>query len=591
MFKSIKYPLFFSFIIVALLVMSVIVLTGTSAIRKVAVDQTFSHLESTTKLAKDDFTSALLAKSPGIKIQNMAKKASKLTGARVTVVDLSGKVVADSDTDFLKLGRLENHRTRKEIIASEKKGIGKSIRYSATIGKDFVYVAVPIKDKNKIVGFLRFSVPSNYASSIVTKVYKSSLFAFCIAIFVSVLLSLYFSKYFSDPIIRISSIAKKIANGEFPKILFKKSLYEMGELEDSVEKMSQNLKETFNSLFEERKRADSILSGMTEGVLAVDGSGYVILVNPASEKLFQITSNEALGKTVRQAIKNNEIADIIEKAIATGEKEKKELSIISPADAVFEAQLDTIRDNEGDIIGVVCVLYDITELRKLENYRKDFVANVSHELKTPLTSIKNYVETLLNGAIDDKENNISFLKKIEKNANNLEYLINDILDISKLENKKDKIAFAKLNAKDLVLKAFDLLSGKGAKKDIKFSIDCGDDLYILGIEDYAYRALLNVLDNAINYTEPGGSVSVKCSKERDSLKLSVSDSGIGISKEDLGRIFERFYRVDKARSRDAGGTGLGLSIVKHIMNLHEGLVEVESVEGKGSVFTLVFKSA
>jgi two-component system phosphate regulon sensor histidine kinase PhoR len=240
-------------------------------------------------------------------------------------------------------------------------------------------------------------------------------------------------------------------------------------------------------------------------------------------------------------------------------------------------------------LGAVCVLYDITEIRKLENYRSEFVANVSHELKTPLTAIRSFVETLLGGAIDDKERNVEFLQKIEKHAVNLSQLIDDILEISRLESKTEIGPFDTVSLNRIVLRVIDIVTEKAKKKQIQIKFASpGREPMIMGIEDHLYRAVLNLLDNAVNYTPEGGMVTITCEIEGNNLLLKVADTGIGIPTEHLPRIFERFYRVDKARSRDLGGTGLGLAIVKHVMTLHHGTVSVESEEGKGTVFTLIF---
>lgn len=363
-------------------------------------------------------------------------------------------------------------------------------------------------------------------------------------------------------------------------------------LEEKEKQASKSLLDNLVRLSFEQGRVSAILSSMSEGVLAVDQHGRIILANPAIERMFGMIELDVLGKTVREAILNNDITEfIIDEALKYSQFIEREIEIITPIKGTFTAHASPIKDKDGNILGVVCVLHDITELRKLERHRSEFVANVSHELKTPLTAIRSYVETLVLGGINDKENNVKFLEKIDKHAKNLSSLIDDILEISRLESGKELGPFAQINLSEIVEHAVETVSEKAKKKGIKLGHSCkGQNFTIKGIEDHVYRAILNLLENAVNYTDPNGSVSISCIEENGCIKISVSDTGIGIGEGHLPRLFERFYRTDAARSRELGGTGLGLAIVKHVMNIHNGMVSVESELGKGSTFTLVFAS-
>ncbi|HTY12764.1 MAG TPA: ATP-binding protein, partial [Candidatus Omnitrophota bacterium] len=293
-----------------------------------------------------------------------------------------------------------------------------------------------------------------------------------------------------------------------------------------------------------------------------------------------------------EAIKNNEISDLIDASLRSGDKVEREIDIITPISGSFIAIASPIRDESGRVLGAVCVLHDTTETKKLMQYRSEFVANVSHELKTPLTAIRNYVETLLGGAIDDRENNRDFLGKIDKHALNLSALIDDLLEISKLESRKELGPYVKVDIEKVIGRALETVQEKARKKDIAIEKHCAaGEAFVSGLEDHLYRAVLNLIDNAVNYTGEGGRIEIGCAKNDDKVEISVADNGIGIAEEHLPRIFERFYRVDKARSRDLGGTGLGLAIVKHVANIHNGSVTVESAEGKGSRFIITLPAA
>lgn len=352
-------------------------------------------------------------------------------------------------------------------------------------------------------------------------------------------------------------------------------------LKSNPEKSAKNI-----SLPEAQLKA--ILQSMREGVIAINEKRRIILLNSAVEKIFGIKEQEVLGLTIREAVRNNAISDIAENTLVECGTLEEEINIFLPKEYSFMAQASPIFGLNSSVLGAVCVLYDMTNIKRLEKLRSEFVANVSHELKTPLTAILSSTETLLAGAINDQEHNMEFLGKIKKHAQNLSALIDDILQLSKLEAKKESARFGEISLKNIILKAIETVSQKAEGKDIQinFSKD-NQDLHISGIEEYIYRALLNILDNAINYSPKGSYVAISTIKRDDKIEISISDKGIGMPKDAIPHIFERFYRVDSGRSKDLGGTGLGLSIVKHIVDLHKGTIHVNSELGRGSAFTII----
>jgi two-component system phosphate regulon sensor histidine kinase PhoR len=382
--------------------------------------------------------------------------------------------------------------------------------------------------------------------------------------------------------------SKKISEGKFPQTIMRKSWFEMGALESSIEAMSREIFDLFNNVIREQGSSNAVFSGLKEGVIVLGSDGRIAAANPAVEKIFGIRSGEICKKTVLEALRNNEISAIVERSVSQGKEIEEEISIVAPVGASFSVYAGPIRDKEGNVIGGICVLHDITKLKKLENYRSEFVANVSHELKTPLTAIKNYSETLINGGLEDRENSKAFLLKIEKHADSLSALIDDILEISRLESGRNPGERKDINVNDIINRSVEMVLDKAGKKGINIEVKCEKGIRIKSFEDYLSRAVSNLIDNAINYSGQGGSIRVECLRNDNNIEISVSDNGIGIPKESLERIFERFYRVDPARSRETGGTGLGLSIVKHIMELNGGRVKVESRVGTGSKFTLIF---
>ncbi len=328
---------------------------------------------------------------------------------------------------------------------------------------------------------------------------------------------------------------------------------------------------------------EQILYGMNDGVLVVDSAGVIVYANPAVSSILGIPHDEITGKRPLEAIRLVELTELIEEVKKSRAPLEREMKIVFPAEKVVLGLASTTDD------GVAVVLRDISEVKYLENLRSEFVANVSHELKTPLTAIKSYTETLLQGAVDDPKANRQFLQKIEKNVGNLSALIDDILEISRLEARRGIAPFETVHLEEEVDRAIETLSSKIRDKKIEV-VKQGEPeaCEIQGEPTHIYRALLNLLDNAVKYSNPGGKIEIACKTNGKTLELSVKDYGAGIAAEHHPRIFERFYRVDKARSRELGGTGLGLSIVKHIMDIHGGSITLESAAGRGAKFTLIF---
>ena len=334
---------------------------------------------------------------------------------------------------------------------------------------------------------------------------------------------------------------------------------------------------------------EAVLSGLRDGVLVINPAGEIVYGNRAATELFSLGPVGFLGKRLLEAIRLPELADLVEAARTFRRPHEAELKIFYPGERTLLTSVDPIVSASGKDLGSAVVFRDISEMKRLENLRSEFVANVSHELKTPLTAIRSYAETLLNGALADRDHNAEFVRKIEKHAENLTTLIDDLLEVSQLEARRGLGDFVPVGVAWVVGKVLETVTEKARKKRIELTADCADkDLTVSGIEDHVYRAMLNLADNALNYTDAGGKVTIACGRTESGIEITVSDTGIGIAAEHLPRLFERFYRVDKARSRDLGGTGLGLAIVKHVMNIHNGLVSVESEEGKGSKFTLSF---
>lgn len=426
---------FFSFLFVGIL--------SAPEIRSAIINHLTNDLYRQALLSKADSSRLLQQTSDRSVIQKLALKTAALSGSRVTIVAKDGTVLGDSSTLLNKLPTLENHANRPEILSALHKGIGKSIRHSHTLGKDLIYLAVPLKNNSGMtIGFLRLSIPIAYVSELIARFYRSILLTLAAAAALAAIFSWLFARFFSSPIERLVDISKKIAKGDIPQTILHKSKFEVGILESAVEEMSRHLADSFKKLSDERGQTAAIISNMTEGVIAINGSGRIITINPVIEKLFGYTLPEVAGKLMREGIRNNEITSLLEESLKSNSLLEKEFDLYVPARRTFIAHAGPIRNEQNETIGVVGVLYDISELKKLENYRSEFVANVSHEMKTPLATIHSYVQTLQGGAINDAEHNLDFLSKIDKHVLNLAALIDDILEISQLESKEGLAPFA-----------------------------------------------------------------------------------------------------------------------------------------------------
>ena len=378
-------------------------------------------------------------------------------------------------------------------------------------------------------------------------------------------------------------ISDSFSKGDFSHKIFLDSKDELGELASTLNSMAQNLEDKIHEIEIKNQHLVAILESMVEGIIVVDKTSRIVSINSSVEKIFNISKQNLEGKVFLEVIRNNDIAEIINKVLKKGEFTSCELTLMWPVQKIFQINASPIFEKE-EVSGCLLVIHDITEIRKLETMRRDFVANVSHELKTPLTSIKGFVETLLEGALEDKENNRHFLKIIQEHGERLNKLVDDLLSLSHLESKEILLEKGIFNLRQQVEKVIMGFKEQLKKRNVDIKNEIPANISINADKDKIEGVFTNLIDNAIKFNREKGVIRIYSQQEGDKIKSIVEDSGVGIPDKDIPRIFERFYRVDKARSRELGGTGLGLSIVKHIVELHGGTVGVESVEGLGSKF-------
>ncbi len=497
----------------------------------------------------------------------------------------SGRVIGDSEEDPQKM---DNHIDRPEILDAMEKDLGVSTRYSPTLAKQLMYVAVPLKRNTRTMAFVRAAIQVDSVDRDIEAIQIKMAFSGLIIAGLATLLSLLVSHRIRRPIEEIRKGAERFSRGDFQHPLPVSAIKEIGELSETLNTMAQELQKTVSTITEQRNELGAVLSSMAEGVLAMDMEERIIGMNHAASVIFECDPRQVQGRTIQEVIRHPELQSLVTKALASEGTVESDVVLYLKEERVLNGHASILRDGEGKRVGVLVVLNDITRLRKLENIRKDFVANVSHEIRTPITAIKGFVETLQDGALKSPENAERFLGIIQNHVLRLESLVEDLLSLSRIEEDKEKeqIVFEDKPLKEVLIGAIQLCQVKAEPKRVGMDLSCSDDVSARINASLLGQAVVNLLDNAIKYSETGKTIWVQTEATPQETLIRVRDEGCGIEKQHQERLFERFYRVDKARSRKLGGTGLGLAIVKHIMEAHRGRVSVESQAGRGSTFTL-----
>ena len=433
----------------------------------------------------------------------------------------------------------------------------------------------------------KISVPITLTGQMQSELFRYSLISMFCGVSVSFGLGIRYVKKVTEPLKQLAKITKKISTGNYPRRIYASTEGEVQELSQNFNTMSEKLETAVSELQDNNTKMKSILTSMLNGVIALDNDNKIILVNPVAEEMFKINSEDIKGKHILEVIRNEKLVSILKRLMDSNEIINSEIEVQVPELKILSVKSNIIRleSDPNRSIGVVIIFQDVTEIRKLENMRKDFVANVSHELKTPLTSIKGFVETLQSEAIVDQETRSRFLGIIEIEADRLTYLIQDLLILSEIENKNKVIEEERIDILESINQTMNVLSQLSKKKNINIKLDIDKDIpCINGNSGWFKQMLINLIDNSIKYTKEDGDIKVSAHFDEQNIYINVSDTGIGIGKEHLDRLFERFYRVDKARTREVGGTGLGLAIVKHIVLSFGGNISVKSQMDKGTSF-------
>jgi two-component system phosphate regulon sensor histidine kinase PhoR len=513
------------------------------------------------------------------------RELSSRFSVRVSVILASGKVVAESEENA---EVLDNHKERPEVARALAGEVGRSVRGSAALQVMYMYVAMPIRHNGQIVAVARTSQPRSLLTAALRGLY-AEIAAVCL---LGALAFTAGTLLVTRPIVRalgeIRRGADRLARGEWKYRLPDHNSREIGMLAESLNAMAAQLDERIQKILRQQSEHQAMLSSMEEGVVAVDHTGTVLSVNEPCAGLLGVDPARIRGRSIYEVLRKPDLLKFIEMAQASPQSLDGDLRFFSPEERWLHAHGTALHDARGQKIGVLIVLHDVTRLGRLENVRRDFVANVSHELRTPITSIKGFVETLMEDGMEDHASAMRFLGIVLRQVNRLDAIITDLLLLSRIErgNEDQRIETDAEPLFHILQVAQETCEKKAHDKSITIVVECPADLVAKINGPLLEQAVINLVDNAIKYSGAGATVRVTAAREQSTALIRVIDCGCGIAANHLPRLFERFYRVDKARSRELGGTGLGLAIVNHIMTAHQGSVQVESVVGRGSTFTL-----
>ncbi len=584
--RRLFWQLYTSNFLVIFLALFAFTFLTTSSFQSILLDQVSNDLRSRVELLRPEVVRHLRA-GTYVELNTESRRYGRTSHTRITVLLANGDVVADSERDP---ATMENHARRPEVILAERGGYGTSTRYSSTLRRSMMYAAVPLYDGNTLIGFLRTAVPVHRVEEAVQRLQWQIVLGGLVIALIAGLVSLAISRRLTHPIETMKLGARRFAEGELDFRLEIPESEELNDLAAVMNTMAAQLQDRIGTIVQQNSEQDAVLSSMVEGVLAFDTEERLININHSAAVMLNIVPEKALGRAIQEIVRNVGLQRFVADTLSRGVPLEEFISIVEDnQERHVQLHGTLLRDHTGNILGVLVVLNDVTELRKLENVRRDFVANVSHELKTPITSIKGFVETLLDGAIHDRADAMRFLTIISKQADRLNAIIEDLLSLSRIEQGADRheIELEERAMAEILASAAQTCQVEAEAKRATLLIDCPEEISAVVNAQLLEQAVVNLINNALKYSDEGKCVWISAAAHsEDEITVCVRDEGYGIEAEHLPRLFERFYRIDKARSRKMGGTGLGLAIVKHIVQAHRGRIEVKSSPGVGSVFTM-----
>lgn len=505
---------------------------------------------------------------------------SQTLNARVTIIDSTGKVLGDSESDPTKM---ENHLNRPEVKAAMGGTDSSDIRFSKTLLVYLLYSAVPIRDGGQVVGVARLSIPLVSINAEIQAMQRTLILVTLAVIIVIVLLAFFISENTIRPIHQLTDAATRSEAGRFAAGTLLDRKDEIGVLSRALNRMSENLDTDFKQLETEQEKLYAVLTSMSDGVIISDGEGNVQLVNPAAARLFNIAEAQALGHSLTEVLRHHQLIDLWKKTRSSGEQQSMTLDV-----GAEKLYLQVVATPMGGAMEntTLLVIQDLTRLRKLETIRQDFISNVSHELRTPLAAVKSLSETLQEGALEDPPAAKRFLSMMDKEIDAMAQIVQELLELSRIESGRAPLQKRVTSVAEILQQPLDRMRLQAERAGLGLDVEYEPGLpALLADVDRVQQVLMNLLHNAVKFTPPGGKIHVLATREGDFIRVDIQDTGVGIPDADLPRIFERFYKADRARS--GGGTGLGLSIARHIIEAHGGRIWADSQVGVGSTFSFV----
>lgn len=529
----------------------------------------------------------IIALMPAAEIAGRAGELAKSAHVRLTLIDAAGRVTADSGVGD---GEMDDHVNRSEIQEARLRGVGTAIRYSHTLKQEMLYVAIPLREGSRTTGYIRLSRPLAEITRTINRIGEAVFVILWGTVIAFLLIALLFSFKMLSPIGRLATFTGKIRAGNVSGALRIESRDEIGQLSDNINEMVTFLQEEIRTADGERRKLESLFSGMSEGVMVLDAENRIESVNRGMEEMTGRRRGEVIGRTLLEAFRNVELHDALERFRERQETVYEEIGLGDRRPVMMDVTISAVQGEAGGEGKTMLVFHDVTRLKRLERIRTDFVANVTHEIRTPLTAIIGFAETLQQGVFENRETAGTFLRTIQENAERLNRLVDDLLTLSGLELGEAKLHMEAVRIEEALDQVLAVVEARAGEKGVTIRKEIAGELPPISADrDRLAQILINIFDNAIKFTPSGGAIAVMTSTGEDGcLTVRIADTGVGIPKGEIPRLGERFYRADKTRSREMGGTGLGLSIVKHLMMAHGGRVIIDSALGHGTTVSLYF---
>jgi two-component system phosphate regulon sensor histidine kinase PhoR len=575
--RSFQWRITIPIIILIIACMAALGIYLTSSVRNSQLDNLRFQLEQEAKITAEATLPSLLGQ--GESPDALAKKLGQEIDSRITIIAPDGTVLGDSVEDP---ATMENHSTRPEVMDALVTGIGDSTRFSTTLNEQMMYVAVTISNQDVVVGIARVALPLSTVEANVSHVTRTIILATVIITVLAVLATWIITRTMTRPIRALTKASKGISTGQLGQKITITTKDEIGQLAQAFNEMSANLKTTVDTISTEKAKLANILNSIADGVIMTDADGNVLLANRVAGKLFGFKEEGVVGKPVIEVVHDHEVEDVLKLCLKTDTEQTTQFE--SGVARRFLRAIVVPVNQQNKLSGALVLLQDLTELKNLQTMRRELVGNISHELRTPIAGIKAMVETLRDGAVNDKKTTADFLARIESEVDRLSQIVAELTQLSRIESGQAELKKEPVNLNALVDEVLGEMSPLAERRQVKLLKQLSPDLPPVPADrDRIKQTVINLVHNAIKFNKPAGKVTVSTDYNNKSVNLSVADTGIGISKDDLPHVFERFYKVDKART--TGGSGLGLAIAKHTVQAHGGEIHAQSEEGKGSSFT------